>query len=193
MYKLVVLLVILLSGFNSAASAELTNQSPLVTLSQQQLVAEKTRSDLLVKKLQALQNEQKTTLPVINQQVLDHLNLMIAIAKADLDSINLSLKTTQQSTDLIQDSIRNTRIGIPVNQAIQQQQEKLQQILQERRYLFNLQQKRIKALQKSRDTLQQTIRFVEEWHRDLQRNYQLQQQTSRQESSDMLAFGVQQE
>ena len=181
MYKLVVLLVILLSGFNSAASAELTNQSPLVTLSQQQLVAEKTRSDLLVKKLQGLQNEQKTTLPVINQQVLDHLNLMIAIA------------TTQQSTDLIQDSIRNTpdqwetstRIGIPVNQAIQQQQEKLQQILQERRYLFNLQQKRIKALQKSRDTLQQTIRFVEEWHRDLQRNYQLQQQTSRQESLDM--------
>ena len=79
MYKLVVLLVILLSGFNSAASAELTNQSPLVTLSQQQLVAEKTRSDLLVKKLQGLQNEQKTTLPVINQQVLDHLNLMIAI------------------------------------------------------------------------------------------------------------------
>ena len=201
MYKLVVLLVILLRGFNSAASAELTNQSPLVTLSQQQLVAEKTRSDLLVKKLQGLQNEQKTTLPVINQQVLDHLNLMIAIAKADLDSINLSLKTTQQSTDLIQDSIRNTpdqwetstRIGIPVNQAIQQQQEKLQQILQERRYLFNLQQKRIKALQKSRDTLQQTIRFVEEWHRDLQRNYQLQQQTSRQESLDMLAVRLQQE
>ena len=201
MYKLVVLLVILLSGFNSAASAELTNQSPLVTLSQQQLVAEKTRSDLLVKKLQGLQNEQKTTLPVINQQVLVHLNLMIAIAKADLDSINLSLKTTQQSTDLIQDSIRNTpdqwetstRIGIPVNQAIQQQQEKLQQILQERRYLFNLQQKRIKALQKSRDTLQQTIRFVEEWHRDLQRNYQLQQQTSRQESLDMLAVRLQQE
>jgi potassium efflux system protein len=201
LYKLVVLLVILLSGFNSAASAELTNQSPLVTLSQQQLVAEKTRSDLLVKKLQGLQNEQKTTLPVINQQVLDHLNLMIAIAKADLDSINLSLKTTQQSTDLIQDSIRNTpdqwetstRIGIPVNQAIQQQQEKLQQILQERRYLFNLQQKRIKALQKSRDTLQQTIRFVEEWHRDLQRNYQLQQQTSRQESLDMLAVRLQQE
>ncbi len=201
MYKLVVLLVILLSGFNSAASAELTNQSPLVTLSQQQLVAEKTRSDLLVKKLHGLQNEQKTTLPVINQQVLDHLNLMIAIAKADLESINLSLKTTQQSTDLIQDSIRNTpdqwetstRIGIPVNQEIQQQQEKLQQILQERRYLFNLQQKRIKALQKSRDTLQQTIRFVEEWHRDLQRNYQLQQQTSRQESLDMLAVRLQQE
>jgi potassium efflux system protein len=201
LYKLVVLLVILLSGFNSAASAELTNQSPLVTLSQQQLVAEKTRSDLLVKKLQGLQNEQKTTLPVINQQVLDHLNLMIAIAKADLDSINLSLKTMQQSTDLIQDSIRNTpdqwetstRIGIPVNQAIQQQQKKLQQILQERRYLFNLQQKRIKALQKSRDTLQQTIRFVEEWHRDLQRNYQLQQQTSRQESLDMLAVRLQQE
>jgi potassium efflux system protein len=201
LYKLVVLLVILLSGFNSAASAELTNQSPLVTLSQQQLVAEKTRSDLLVKKLHGLQNEQKTTLPVINQQVLDHLNLMIAIAKADLESINLSLKTTQQSTDLIQDSIRNTpdqwetstRIGIPVNQEIQQQQEKLQQILQERRYLFNLQQKRIKALQKSRDTLQQTIRFVEEWHRDLQRNYQLQQQTSRQESLDMLAVRLQQE
>ena len=59
--------------------------------------------------------------------------------------------------------------------------------------MFNLQQKRIKALQKSRDTLQQTIRFVEEWHRDLQRNYQLQQQTSRQESLDMLAVRLQQE
>lgn len=201
MYKLVVLLAILLSGFNSAASAELANQSPLVTLSQQQLVAEQTRSDLLIKKLQGLQNEQKTTLPVISQQVLDHLNLMIAIAKADLDSINLSLKTTQQSTDLIQDSIRNTPdqwetstpIGISGNQEIQQQQAKLQQILQERRYLFSLQQKRIKALQKSRDTLQQTIRFIEEWHRDLQRNYQLQQQTSRQESLDMLAVRLQQE
>jgi potassium efflux system protein len=201
LYKLVVLLVILLGGFNSAALAKLTNQSPLVTLSQQQLVAEQTRSDLLIKKLQGLQNEQKTALPVINQQVLDHLNLMIAIAKADLDSINLSLKTTQQSTDLIQDSIRNTpdqwemstRIGMSVNQEIQQQQEKLQQILQERRYLFNLHQKRIKALQKSRDTLQKTIRFIEEWRRDLQRNYQLQQQTNRQESLDILAVRLQQE
>ncbi len=201
MYKLVVLLVILLSGFNSAALAELANQSPLVVLSQQQLIAEKTRSDLLVKKLQGLQNEQKTTLPVISQQVLDHLNLMIAIAKADLDGINLSLKTTQQSTDLIQDSIRNTpdqwealaRIDVRVNQKIQQHPAKLQQILQERRYLFNLQQKRIKALQKSRDTLQKTIRFIEEWHRNLQRNYQLQQQTNRQESLDRLAVRLQQE
>ncbi len=201
MYKLVVLLVILWGGVNSATSAELTHQSPLVILSQQQLVAEQTRSDLLIKKLQGLQNEQKRSLPVISQQVLDHLNLMIAITKADLDSVNLSLKTTQQSTDLIQDSIRNTpdqwessiRTATSVSQAIQQQQEKLQQILQERRYLFNLQQKRIKALQKSRDTLQQTIRFIEEWHRDLQRNYQLQQQTSRQESLDMLAVRLQQE
>ncbi|MFM2323005.1 MAG: hypothetical protein RLZZ225_1158 [Pseudomonadota bacterium] len=201
MYKLVVLLVILWGGVNSATSAELTHQSPLVILSQQQLVAEQTRSDLLIKKLQGLQNEQKRSLSVISQQVLDHLNLMIAITKADLDSVNLSLKTTQQSTDLIQDSIRNTpdqwesstRTATSVSQAIQQQQEKLQKILQERRYLFNLQQKRIKALQKSRDTLQQTIRFIEEWHRDLQRNYQLQQQTSRQESLDMLAVRLQQE
>jgi potassium efflux system protein len=201
LYKLVVLLVILWGGVNSATSAELTHQSPLVILSQQQLVAEQTRSDLLIKKLQGLQNEQKRSLSVISQQVLDHLNLMIAITKADLDSVNLSLKTTQQSTDLIQDSIRNTpdqwesstRTATSVSQAIQQQQEKLQKILQERRYLFNLQQKRIKALQKSRDTLQQTIRFIEEWHRDLQRNYQLQQQTSRQESLDMLAVRLQQE
>jgi potassium efflux system protein len=200
LYKLFVLLFILLGGFYSPAYAEL-NESPLVSLTQQQLVAEQTRSDLLKKKFQGWRNEQKIASPIISKQSLEHLDLMIAMAKADLESISLSLKTTQQSTDLIQDSIRNApeqwEVSIPpglsISQEVQQQQTQLQQILQERRNLFNLQQKRIKVLQRSRDTVQQTINFAEEWRQNLQRNYQLQQQAHRQESLDVLAVRLQQD
>lgn len=198
MYRLFVFFIILLSGFYSPAFAELNN-SPLVNLTQQQLVAEQTRSDLLKRKLQGLRNEQKTSSP-INEQSLEHLDLLIAMAKADLESINLSLKTTQQSTDLIQDSIRNatdqseiSTPGLTLSQEIQQQQAQLQQTLEERRNLFNIQQKRIRILQSSHDTVQQTINFAEEWRQNLQRNYQLQQQTNRQDSLNALTFRLQQD
>lgn len=199
MYKLFVFLVILLGGFYSSAFAEI-NESPLVNLTQQQLIAEQTRSDLLKRKLEGWRNEQKVASPIVSKQSLAHLDLLIAMAKADLESISLSLKTTQQSTDLIQDSIRNTpdqweisTPGLSISQEIQLQQAQLQQTLQERRNLFNLQQKRIKVLQRSRDTVQQTINFAEEWRQNLQRNYQLQQQTHRQESLDVLAGRLQQD
>ncbi|MGC1854889.1 MAG: mechanosensitive ion channel domain-containing protein [Candidatus Aquirickettsiella sp.] len=199
MYKLFVFLVILLGGFFSPAFAEL-NESPLVNLTQQQLVVEQTRSDLLKRKLQGLRNEQKATSPIISKQSLDHLDLLIAMAKADLESISLSLKTTQQSTDLTQDSIRNTpdqweisTPGLSISQEVQQQRAQLQQTLQERRNLFNLQQKRIKVLQRSRDSVQQIINLAEAWRQNLQRSYQLQQQTHRQESLDVLAVRLQQD
>lgn len=197
MYKLFVFLVILLGGFYSSAFAEIS-ESPLVNLTQQQLIAEQTHSDLLKRKLEGWRNEQKVASPIVSKQSLAHLDLLIAMAKADLESISLSLKTTQQSTDLIQDSIRNTpdqweisTPGLSISQEIQLQQAHLQQTLQERRNLFNLQQKRIKVLQRSRDTVQQTINFAEEWRQNLQRNYQLQQQTHRQESLDVLAGRLQ--
>lgn len=191
--------MVLLGGFYSPAFAAL-NESPSINLTQQQLVAEKTRSELLKRKLQGLRNEQKVASPVVSKQSLAHLNLLIAMAKADLESINLSLKTTQQSTDLIQDSIRNaidqweiSTPGLSISQEVQQQQAQLQKTLQERRNLFNLQQKRVKVLQDSRDVVQQTINFAEEWRQNLQRNYQLQQQTQRQESLDILTLRLQQD
>lgn len=197
MYKLFVFLFILLSGVYSPAFAEF-NGTPLVNLTQQQLVAEQTRSDLLKRKLQDLRNEQKASSSIISQQSLAHLDLLIAMAKADLESISLSLKTTQQSTDLIQDSIRNaidqseiaTR-GLSFSQEIQQRQTQLKKTLQERRNLFHIQQKRIRVLQSSRDTVQQTINFYEEWRQNLQRNYQLQQQNHRQESLNALILRLQ--
>ncbi|MGA7536306.1 MAG: hypothetical protein WBV88_03125, partial [Candidatus Rickettsiella isopodorum] len=67
MYKLFVLLFILLGGFYSPAYAEV-NESPLVSLTQQQLVAEQTRSDLLKKKFQGWRNEQKIASPIISKQ-----------------------------------------------------------------------------------------------------------------------------
>ena len=90
MFKLFVFLIILLNSVYSPAFAEL-NDSPLVNLTQQQLVAEQTRSDLLKRKLQGLRNEQKAPSPVISQQSVEHLDLLIAMSRADLESINLSL------------------------------------------------------------------------------------------------------
>lgn len=200
MYKLFALLFILWGGFYSPAFAE-SNESSLVNLTQQQLVAEQTRSALLKRKLQGLHSEQKIASPIINKQSLEHLDLIIAMAKADLESISLSLKTIQQSTDLIQDSIRDSSDqweisapqGLSISQEIQKQQAKLHQTLQERRNLFNLQQKRIKILQRSRDIVQQTVNFSEEWRQNLQRSYQLQQQAHRQESLGVLTVRLQQE
>ncbi len=200
MYKLFFLLVIfLLGGVYSPAYSEL-NESPLVSLTQQQLVADQIHSDLLKRKLQDLRNEQSIIIPIISTQSLRHLDLMIAMTKADLESINLSLKTAQQSSDLIQESIRNSPDQSEISsspilsgQEIQQQQTQLQQALPERRNLFNLQKKRIKVLQNSRDTIQQTINFAEEWRENLQRNYQLQQHALRQESLNILAGRLQQD
>ncbi|MES2998149.1 MAG: mechanosensitive ion channel domain-containing protein [Pseudomonadota bacterium] len=199
MHKLIVILfVFLLSGFSTTAFAELPNDSPLLASAQQQLVTEQTRNGLLEKKLKGLQAEQKnfSTQP-ITQESLERLNLMIAMAKADLDSVNLTLQTTQQSTDLIQDAIRNVPEqwqladrGLSISQ---EQQEKLQQYLEERRRLFNLQQKRSKILLRSRDIIQQTLSFFEDWKRDLQRKYQLQQKTAREQFIDNLATHLEQE
>lgn len=192
--KLVVVLIILLSAFISSALADQaqiqiqSSESPLVTLSQQQLAAEKARNALLLRRLQDLHHQQINASSTVSKQSLEQLNLMMSIAKADLDSINLSIKTSQQSIDLTQDSIRNTpdqweiSAGIPNSQAI----------LQERRNLFNLQQQRIKILQQSRDILQKTIGFADEWYQDLQRRYQFQQQTKRQATLDVLAIRLQQ-
>ncbi|BBB14686.1 small-conductance mechanosensitive channel [Candidatus Rickettsiella viridis] len=198
MYKLIVLLVFLFGGFSTTAFAELPNQSPLLTSAQQQLIAEQTRSRLLAKKLQGLQDEQKNLYAQpITQKSLDRLDLMITMAKADLESINLTLQTTQQSTDLILDSIRNVPgkwqnldRNVPATQA---QQANLQQYVQERRGLFKLQQQRIKTLQQSREIIQQTLAFFEEWRSDLQRKYQLQEQTNREQSLDGLAARLDQE
>lgn len=198
MYKLIVLLVFLFGGFSTTAFAELPNQSPLLTSAQQQLIAEQTRSRLLAKKLQGLQDEQKNLYAQpITQKSLDRLDLMITMTKADLESINLTLQTTQQSTDLILDSIRNVPEkwqnldrSVPATQV---QQQNLQQYVQERRGLFKLQQQRTKTLQQSRDIIQQTLTFSEEWRRDLQRKYQLQEQTNREQSLDGLAARLDQE
>jgi|GEM_PF-1240044 potassium efflux system protein len=197
LHKRVVLLVFLLSSFSPAAAP--SGDSPLLTSAQQQLIAEQTRSDLLAKKLQGLQTEQKNfPAQSITQESLERLNLMIAMAKADLDSINLTLQTTQQSTDLIQDAIRNApeqwRLADHTGPSInQEQQGKLQQYLQERQRLFNLQQKRSKILLQSRDLVQQTLSFSEDWKQDLQRKYQLQQQIVREQSIDKLASRLEQE
>lgn len=198
MYKLFLLLFILFQGFYSPAFAE-SNGSPLVNLTQQQLIAEQTHSDLLKRKLQSLRNEEKIISPaVVSKQSLERLDLLIEMAKADLESITLSLNTTQQSIDLIQDSIRNApeqwEVSIPSElpaQKIEREQTQLQQNLQEKRNLSELQQKRIKVLQRSREIAQQTINFTKKWRQNLQRNYQLQQQVHRQKSLDVLALQLQ--
>jgi potassium efflux system protein len=164
---------------------------------QQQLVAEQIHGHLLEKKLRSLQDEQKHFLSqAITQKSLERLDLMIAMAKADLEGINLTLQTTQQSTDLIQDTIRNSPEqwqildrGLPISHG---QQQKLQAYLQERRHLFSLQQKRTKTLQRSRDIIQQTLNFSEEWKSELQRKYQLQEQIARDQSLGSLTARLEQ-
>jgi potassium-dependent mechanosensitive channel len=197
LHKLIVLLVFLLYGFSTSAFAESSHESSLLAATQQQVVAEQIRSDLLAEKLQSLRAEEKNiSTQAISSESLDRLNLIIAIAKSDLDSINLTLQTTQQSTDLTQDTIRNAPEDwqIAATAISQEQQEKLQHYLQEeRRRLFNLQQKRNEILLRSRDIIQQTLNFSEAWKQDLQRKYQLQQQAARQQFIDNLATLLDQE
>jgi potassium-dependent mechanosensitive channel len=197
LHKLIVLFVFFLGGFSTSAFAELSNESSLLTATQQQLVAEQSRGNLLAKKLQGLKEQKKSLVQPVTQKALEQLDLMIAMAKADLESINLTLQTTQQSTDLLQDAIRNASEhwqgidgSISTDQAKQGQ---LRTYLQERRRLFALQQKRTKILQQSRDIIQQTLGFSEEWKLDLQRKYQLQEQAAREQSLDSLVVRLDQE
>lgn len=190
MYKLVILLVFLLGGFSSNAFAELSNQSQLLTSAQQQLTAEQTRNRLLAKKLEALQEEQKKlAAQAISQNSLDRLDVLIAIARADFENINLTLQNIQQSTDLITDSVRNVSEkwqssyrDVPVVTA----EPDLQLYVQERKNLFKLLQTRTKTLQQSRNIIQKTLVFAEKWKQDLQRKYQLQEQTKSEQTLDGL-------
>ncbi|MDQ8039219.1 MAG: mechanosensitive ion channel [Rickettsiella sp.] len=198
MHKLIVLLFFLFCGFTTTIFAEVSNKSPLLTSTQQQLIAEQTRNNLLSKKLQSLQLEQKNLLSQpITQNSLARLDTIIAMAKVDLESINLTLQTTQQSIDLIQDSIRSapelwqtSSQVFPVNSM---QQEQSRHYLEERRYLLTLQQKRMKTLLRSRDIIEQILNFSEEWKQDLQQKYQLQEQVNREQSFNSLVFRLEQE
>lgn len=193
----ILLIVILLNGFSTFAA--LADDSPLLISAQQQLIAEQTRGALLEKKLQGLQAEQKKTpAQAVTLESLERLDLMIAMAKADLDSINLTLKTTQQSANLIQDAIQNApeqwrladRSGSSLNQ---EQQKKLQEYLDARRRLLSFQQKRSKVLMQSHDLVQQILTFSADWKKDLLEKYQLQQQIAREQSIDKLAIHLEQE
>ncbi|WP_010597740.1 hypothetical protein [Rickettsiella massiliensis] len=73
------------------------------------------------------------------------------------------------------------------------QQNQFKAVLQERQYLFTLQQKRIRILQQSRETIQNTLAFYEQWKRELQHKYQLQQQATRQQALNSLAARLEQE
>jgi potassium-dependent mechanosensitive channel len=190
---------LLISG--SLVCAEELSQASLLVSSRQQLIAEETRNDLLEKKLAHLQKEQQNlaTQPV-DQAMLDRLNLMMTIAKADLTGIDLTLQTTRQFTTLIQDTLHSssdvwqqlsTTAMPPYLDLAQQNQFKA--VLQERQYLFTLQQKRIRILQQSRETIQNTLAFYEQWKRELQHKYQLQQQATRQQALNSLAARLEQE
>lgn len=203
MRSIIAVLVLLLGLATPGALvlAEAPSQAPLLVSSHQQLIAEETRNDLLEKKLVRLQKEQQELASQpIDKSMLDQLDLMMTIAKADLTGIDLTLQTTRQFTTLIQDTLHSSsdawqqlsNSAIPAYLDLEQQNQ-FKNVLKERQYLFALQQKRIRILQQSRDTIQRTLAFYEQWKRELQHKYQLQQQTSRQQALNSLASRLEQE
>lgn len=190
---IVFLFTILLGIFAHPCFAAPNNQSPLLTAAQQQVVVERTRNSLLAKKLQSLQNEKQTfKIESLSNNTIRRADLIIAIAQADVDSLNQTLNSAQQTVTLTTNNL-STLENQWQSTTIASQQAALKKEVDEQHALLSLQQDRVKILQKTRDLAQQTLSFAKDWKTQLQTQYRVQEQLRRHQTLDELANRLQQE
>lgn len=167
-----------------------TNNTKQLTTAQQQLTAAQIRNTTLQQKLQSQPSTKKTTTTEPNE--LQRADLAIALARADLDAINLTLSTVQQTLNLTQANIANleTQLGTP-SILLATPATLLQKQLQEQHTLSDLQQARLKILEKTQSIAQQNLVITQEWKTQLQTNYQLHQSQVRQQALEEVTTRLQ--
>lgn len=176
--------------------------TPQLTAASQQLAVEQARNALLASRLKALQLEIqkfKTSQSIqtdVQFDVAQRAVLAVALTRADLDSINLTLTAAQQGLNLTENNIRALETAwqnaIPAATGADQQAQ-LQAKLKEQRELLVIQQARVKVLQQTQQLTQQTLFTAQDWQSQLQANYQAQQQRQRQAALNKLAESLQRE
>lgn len=198
--KFFIFAILLVSSVATAWAKPLhiTDYSPLVQSASQQLLVEKTRKALLASKLQILTKNKALSANIeVDPKLLQQASLAVVVAEADLDSINLTLLSAQQTVNLTQSNIDALQNQSPDNlllwNSTDLQQGELQEQIKQQHSLLALQQERVKVLQDTQTVAQQVLAAAKDWNAQLQTKYQLQQQQSRQQQLDQFAVSLQQQ
>lgn len=175
-----------------------TNKPPQLMSARQQLDVEKARNKLLAKKLETLaQNKEKLVTAPIDGKVLHRAEVMLALIKADLDGIDITLSAAEQTVALTLNNIESIqgllRDATALSNVSSQEQTQLSNQLKYQQELLNLQQARVKVLLQTQNLAQNALLLAQEWQAQARLKYQLFQQQSRQQALDKVATTLQAE
>lgn len=157
-----------LEGFCFPASE--VQSSSLLSVLEQQLKAEESKSELLAQRLVALQQfQQMPSEPyLLTSQALQRLKTSLVMAEAESSNIELSIKTAQLELELTQtklQSLQRRSMDIRPYLAISPE---IEIQIQEQIKLIEVQQKRVRILQNIRDLHYKIVAVTREWCKQLQ-------------------------
>jgi potassium efflux system protein len=169
----IVLLIALCISTTDILAAPISKEArmtSLVEVMNQQLNAEETRVELLVQRLDALQRAQHEPISthLLTKQLLKRMTFALAMTEAENNNIELTLKTAQLEAELIQSKIHSLqRRSVDIRRHLFMTPE-VDATLQEQYQLLEVQQKRIRVLQNTRDLLNKLVVSMREWSQRLQ-------------------------
>lgn len=175
-HKFIILSLLISLWSIASGSVEVNSSSPLLVAMKQQLWAEQARNNLLAKKLKVLQQTYQaavSTTPIL-RSTLSQIETALHVARAESVNIDLTFKTAQLEVELTQQAIRDLqRHGADIlGQALRKRIPDHYQALQAQQTLLDLQQQRVRVLQKSQDFAQQAVTIIQTGYHQLQKQYQ---------------------
>ena len=169
----------------STATPQLTNTS-------HQLSIEKTRNSLLANKLAALRQQTSKPQLVVTPALLTKTELMISLAKTDLDGVNQNLANAQAELTETENTISALNQQMHSGTANDMQAE-LQAQLLDQKNLLALRHERVKVLEETKNIATQALQIAQEWYAKLQALYQQQERQTREQALEELTANLQRE
>lgn len=194
-FLITLVVLFLFSSISFAKQNKAAVESPLLLATQQQLTIEKNRHALLANKVQNIRsNAQKSLTSPVDKQTLQHVDLAVSLAQADLDSVSLTLSSAKQSVILTQTNIDSLTDQIENINTVStnplSQRPILEAQLKNQQMLLGLQKERVATLQQTENLADQALQATKEWAAQAKIKYQTVQQQQRQQDLDALAVNL---
>jgi small-conductance mechanosensitive channel len=167
-------------GVTSVSVAEVPTTTPLHSLlatleqqlqtEEQQLQADTARQGILTQRLTALQSAQQITItpPLLTKSFLNRLATFSMMQEAEAGSLELTIKTAQMEAEATQSGIYDLhRRNLDMRRNLPLLPE-IEDIIRQQTTLLELQQKRVRVLQNTRDILSKNVSLTKEWCKHLQ-------------------------
>lgn len=146
------------------------SNEPLLAAMEQQLQADTARQGLLVQRLSVLQQAQYTpiTPDLLTKAFLQRLTTVLVMQEAEIGNIELTIKSAQMEVECTQTGIQNSqRRHLDVRRHLSILPE-IEHTVRDQMKLLEVQQKRVRILQNTRDTLNKTVALTKDWYKQLQ-------------------------